>query len=68
MRISLVINDGLMRDAMNTTGLSIEEAVEEGLRLLIKVNGQQGIRRLKGKIAWQGDLQKMREGRVKSES
>ena len=33
MRISLVIDDGLMRDAMKMTGLSIERAVEEGLRL-----------------------------------
>ena len=67
MRISLVIDDGLMRDAMKMTGLSIEDAVEEGLRLLIKVNEQQGIRRLKGKIAWQGDLMNMRESRIKND-
>ena len=26
---------------------------EEGLRLLIKVKGQEGIRRLRGKVAWE---------------
>lgn len=51
MRISLVINDGLMRDVMNITGLSIDRAVEKGLRLLIKVNVQRGIRRLRNKIS-----------------
>jgi Arc/MetJ family transcription regulator len=66
MRISLVIDDGLMRDAMKMTGLSVEEAVEEGLRLLIKVNEQQGIRRLKGKIAWQGDLIEMPKRRIRN--
>ncbi len=67
MRISFVINDDLARQVMKNTGLSIEDAVQEGLRLLIKVNGQRGIRRLKGKIAWQGDLHEMRKGHIKSE-
>jgi len=48
-------------------GLSIERAVEEGLRLLINVKGQQGIRRLRGKIDWQGDLNEMRESRIKND-
>jgi hypothetical protein len=64
----VVINDDLVKEVVSTTGLSIENAVEEGLRLLIKVNRQQGIRRLKGKIAWQGNLHEMREGRIKNES
>ena len=68
MRISVVINDDLMRQVMKTTGLSIERAVEEGLRLLMKVNGQRGIRCLRGKIAWEGNLNTMRENRVKKRS
>ncbi|MEX5216821.1 MAG: hypothetical protein NW701_03250 [Nitrospira sp.] len=63
----VVINDDLVKEVVSTTGLSIENAVEEGLRLLIKVNRQQGIRRLKGKIARQGNLHEMREGRIKNE-
>lgn len=44
-----------MRQAMKATGLATKRAVvEEGLRLLIKVKGQEGIRRLRGKVAWEG--------------
>ena len=57
-----------MRQVMKTTGLSLERAVEEGLRLLIKVNEQRGIRCLRGKIAWEGNLNTMRENRVKKRS
>jgi hypothetical protein len=54
---------------MKATGLSTKKAVvEEGLRLLIKVKGQEGIRRLRGKVAWEGDLSVMRESRIKAAS
>lgn len=69
MRTNIVIDNGLMRQAMKATGLSTKRAVvEEGLRLLIKVKGQEGIRRLRGKITWEGDLDSMREGRIKAAS
>ncbi len=69
MRTNIVIDNGLMRQAMKATGLSTKRAVvEEGLRLLIKVKGQEGIRRLRGKITWDGDLDTMREGRIKAAS
>ena len=57
MRTNIVIDNSLMRQAMKATGLSTKKAVvEEGRRLLIKVKGQEGIRRLCGKIEWEGDL------------
>ncbi len=69
MRTNIVIDDSLMRQAMKVTGLSTKKAVvEEGLRLLIKVKGQEGPRRLRGKIAWEGDLNVMRESRIKAAS
>ena len=69
MRTNIVIDNGLMRQAMKATGLSTKKAVvEEGLRLLIKVKGQAGLRRLRGKIAWEGNLNTMREGRIKAAS
>ena len=44
---------------MKATGLSTKRAVvEEGLRLLIKVKGQEGIRRLRGTVAWEGGSQR----------
>ena len=69
MRTNIVIDDRLMRQAMRAAGLSTKRAVvEEGLRLLIKVKGQAGLRRLRGKVDWRGDLGKMREGRVRTAS
>lgn len=69
MRTNIVIDNGLMQRAMKATGLSTKKAVvEEGLRLLIKVKSQEGIRRLRGKVAWEGDLSGMREGRIKAAS
>jgi Arc/MetJ family transcription regulator len=69
MRTNIVIDNSLMQRAMKATGLSTKKAVvEEGLRLLIKVKGQEGIRRLRGKIEWEGDLGAMREGRIKAVS
>lgn len=69
MRTNIVIDNGLMRQAMRATGLSTKRAVvEEGLRLLIKVKGQEGLRRLRGKGKWEGDLNERREGRIKAAS
>lgn len=69
MRTNIVIDNSLMRQAMKVTGLSTKKAVvEEGLRLLIKVKGQERIRRLRGTIEWEGDLDEMREGRIKAAS
>ena len=69
MRTNIVIDNSLMRQAMKATGLLTKRAVvEEGLRLLIKVKGQEGIRRLRGKVAWDGDLKTLREGRIKAAS
>jgi Arc/MetJ family transcription regulator len=58
-----------MRQAMKATGLSTKKAVvEEGLRLLIKVKGQAGIRLLRGKAGWEGDLNAKRASRGKAAS
>ncbi len=65
MRTNIVIDDALMRRAMQVTGLRTKRAVvEEGLRLLIQVKGQTGIRRLRGAVKWEGDLADMRSSRV----
>jgi len=69
MRTNIVIDNGLMQRAIKATGLSTKKAVvEEGLRLLIKVKEQEGIRRLRGKIEWEGNLSSMRESRIKAAS
>jgi hypothetical protein len=38
--------------------------VEAALRLLIQTKSQAGMRRLRGKVDWQGDLEESRLGRV----
>lgn len=63
MRTNIVIDDQLMADALKATGLDTKkEAVEEGLKLLIRRNRQQEIKRLRGKLKWEGDLNEMRGG------
>jgi Arc/MetJ family transcription regulator len=57
MRTNIEIDDQLMRQAMRSSGAKTKRAtVEAGLRLLVQVRGQAGIRRLRGKIKWQGHL------------
>lgn len=61
MRTNIVIDDKLMRDALRASGLKTKrEAVEEGLRTLLRLKRQEGIRKFRGKLAWKGDLDEMR--------
>ena len=56
MRTNIVIDDLLMADALKTTGLGTKkEAVELGLKMLVGLNRQQSIRKLRGKLKWVGD-------------
>ena len=65
MRTNIVIDDQLIAEAMKATGLPTKKAVvEAGLRLLVQVHAQSGIRRLRGKVNWQGDLDNLRSRRV----
>jgi len=65
MRTNIDIDDRLMRQAMRSSRSGTKRAaVEEGLRLLIKTRAQATIRRLRGKIRWNGDLHKSRLGRA----
>lgn len=61
MRTNIVIDDELMREALKRTGLKTKrEAVEQGLRLLVRLGRQKEIRRLRGKLSWDGSLDEMR--------
>jgi Arc/MetJ family transcription regulator len=61
MRTNIVIDDKLMRDTLRATGLKTKrEAVELGLRTLLRLRTQAKIRGLRGKLDWQGDLNAMR--------
>ena len=61
MRTNIEIDDKLMNDVMKATGLKTKkDAVELGLKTLIRLNKQENIRKLRGKLQWTGDLDDMR--------
>lgn len=61
MRTNIIIDDTLMTDALKASGVKTKkEAVELGLRMLIRLKQQRELRSLRGKLNWQGDLDAMR--------
>jgi Arc/MetJ family transcription regulator len=65
MRTNIEIDDQLMSEAMRRSGAATKRAaVEAGLRLLAKTHAQASIRRLRGKVIWEGDLNRSRMSRV----
>ena len=61
MRTNIIIDDTLMTDALKASGVKTKkEAVELGLRTLIRLNQQRQLRSMKGRLEWQGDLDAMR--------
>ena len=61
MRTNIVIDDALMNEAQRIAGgKTKKETVEEALHLLVRVKKQADIRQFKGKLQWEGDLEKMR--------
>ena len=61
MRTNIVIDDQLMADALKLTGLKTKrEAVELGLKTLIRLKKQEKIKNFRGKLQWEGDLDDMR--------
>lgn len=66
MRTNIDIDDELMRQALAATGLRTKKAVvEEALKLLVRLKGQEELRKLRGKIHWEGDLDAMRRDRLR---
>ncbi|MFN3931229.1 MAG: type II toxin-antitoxin system VapB family antitoxin [Brevundimonas sp.] len=61
MRTNIVIDDALMDETLRVTGLKTKrEAVELGLQTLLRLRKQAEIRRFRGKLDWQGDLNALR--------
>lgn len=64
MRTNIVIDDDLMNRAMQATGARTKrQTVEMGLASLIRLKEQEEIRKLRGKLRWTGDLERMRSDR-----
>lgn len=65
MRTNVVIDETLMAEAMKYSGLSTKKAViEEALRTYILLKSQEQVRKWRGKLKWEGDLDAIREGRL----
>ncbi len=61
MRTNIVIDDKLMDDALKASGAETKrEAVELGLKTLIKLKKQEGIKAFRGRLQWEGSLEEMR--------
>lgn len=64
MRTNIIIDDALMAEALRVSGLKTKrEAVELGLKALIRLKRQERIKEFRGKLAWEGDLEAMRADR-----
>ena len=67
MRTNIIIDDNLMQQTLQATGIKTKkEAVEQGLKLLLQKSQQQKIRDLRGKQHWEGDLSEIRKTGVEA--
>ncbi len=61
MRTNIVIDDRLIAEAMRLSGARTKrQAVEDSLRLMVKLKRQEQVREARGKLRWTGDLDEMR--------
>lgn len=64
MRTNIVIDEELMKRVLKLTGLRTKrEAVDLGLRTVMRLRQQQEIRKFRGRLHWEGDLEAMRTDR-----
>ncbi len=62
MRTNIVIDDKLIADAQKLTGIKTKKGVvEEGLRLLLRIKRQASVRKWRGKLPWEENLDSMRK-------
>ena len=65
MRTNIELDDELMKKAMRASGTTTKRAaVEAALQLMVRLKAQEGARRLRGTVEWDGDLNTMRERRT----
>ncbi len=61
MRTTLVLDDDLIQQAQQLTGIKTKrEVIHEALRTLIALRRQAAIRALRGKLHWEGNLDESR--------
>ena len=61
MRTNIVIDDTLMTKALKISGLKTKKkTIEKALELMIQINKQTNIRKYRGKLNWESNLDDMR--------
>jgi Arc/MetJ family transcription regulator len=61
VRTNVVIDDDLMESALRASGKKTKkEAIEEGLKLLVRMKDQERIKGFRGKLKWTGNLEEIR--------
>jgi Arc/MetJ family transcription regulator len=61
MRTNIVIDDNLMAEALKLSNIQTKKGVVEiALKLFVQVKRQDEIRKLRGKLNWEGNLSEMR--------
>ena len=64
LRTTIEIDDALMAEAQIACGHVTKKAtIEQALRLMIKLRGQQEVAAASGKHRWRGSLSRSRQGR-----
>jgi Arc/MetJ family transcription regulator len=64
MRTNIVLNQELVERAKALTGLTTARAVvEEALHTLVRLKEQAQVRKLRGKLRWEGSLDELRGAR-----
>ncbi|MFQ5595410.1 MAG: type II toxin-antitoxin system VapB family antitoxin [Anaerolineae bacterium] len=61
MRTNVVIDDTLMAEAMQLTGIKTKRGViDKALRMLVRLERQRAVLALEGAVTWEGDLDSLR--------
>jgi Arc/MetJ family transcription regulator len=64
VRTNVVVDQRLITEALDLTGLKTKRAViEEALRTLTRLKRQERVRALRGQLHWEGNLDEQRAGR-----
>jgi Arc/MetJ family transcription regulator len=64
VRTNVVLDDDLIERARRLTGIRTKrEVIHEALRTLVLLREQAGVRRLRGKLHWEGNLAGFRKSR-----
>ena len=68
MRTNIILDDDLIQRARQLTGIKTKrEVVQEALRILIQMREQTNVRKLRGKLHWEGNLDEQRITRLPEE-